>query len=68
MPKTIKCSRCREMFIKMHLSRLGQVCPWCEEDLIALDWELSRKCGLRPMTKRSMLELNQYWQKAKAAR
>ena len=70
MSKTVKCpcSRCHEPYIRIRYSRLGQVCPWCEEDLIALDRELSRKCGLRPLMTHDLLELNKYWQKAKALR
>jgi hypothetical protein len=61
MKKTLKCSRCREEFIQNYKSKLGQICPWCEEDLIALDRELSYKCGILPMTKRDIQALNIYW-------
>jgi hypothetical protein len=61
MKKTLKCSRCREEFVQNYKSKLGQICSWCEEDLIALDRELSYKCGILPMTKRDIQALNQYW-------
>ncbi len=61
MKKILKCSRCYEDFRQNYKSKLGQICPWCEEDLIALDRELSHKCGLRPMTKMEMEQLNRYW-------
>lgn len=66
MPKTIKCSRCHEMFVRERRSKFGQVCPWCEESLIATERELSRKCGLHPLTERDLLELNKYWQRLNA--
>jgi hypothetical protein len=61
MKRRVICSRCREEFIQNYKSKLGQICPWCEDDLIALDRELSRKCGLRPMTNMDVQELNRWW-------
>lgn len=65
MEKIIKCSRCNEDYALTYRSRLG-LCRWCEETLIAAERELSRKCGLYPMTKQDVEELNKYWQKKKA--
>jgi hypothetical protein len=42
---------------------MGQICQWCEENIIAAERELSRKCGLRPMTSHDVEYLNKYWQK-----
>jgi len=66
--KKVKCSRCHEMYIRTHHSRMGQICEWCERDLIELDWELSRKCGIRPMTRQDIEYLNEYWQKKRNAK
>lgn len=63
MQKKVKCSRCHEMYIPTYRSRMGQICYWCERDLIELERELSLKCGLRPMTSHDIEALNQYWQK-----
>lgn len=63
MQKKVKCSRCHEKYFPVHYSRMGQICRWCEEDIIALDKELSRKCGIRPMTWQDVEYLNKYWQK-----
>jgi len=63
MQKKVKCSRCHEKYIQTYHSKMGQICKWCEEDIIALDKELSRKCGIRPMTRHDVEELNKYWQK-----
>ena len=65
MQKRVKCSRCHEMFIMTHKSKMGQICEWCEEDIIVLERELSLKCGLRPMTRHDVEELNEYWRKKK---
>jgi hypothetical protein len=46
---------------------MGQICYWCERDLIEHERELSSKCGLRPMSKVDVEELNKYWQKKKRA-
>ena len=54
------------MFVRERRSKFGQVCPWCEEGLIATERELSRKCGLHPLTERDLLELNKYWQRLNA--
>ena len=63
----MKWSRCREDYdVRTYHSRMG-ICRWCEEDLITLDRELSRQCGLRPMGKLDVDELNKYWQKKKRA-
>lgn len=53
---TIKlCSRCHEKFIVRH-SRYGQICPWCEQSMIAEERDLCRNCGITPMTAREELE------------
>lgn len=64
MEKIVKCSRCKKEYILKYHSKMG-ICPWCEEALIAAERELSRKCGLRPMTKRDVEELNKYWSRKK---
>ncbi len=61
MKKKVKCSRCHEKFVQLYKSRMGQICPLCERDLIELDAELSYKCGIRPMTRRDVVELNRCW-------
>lgn len=68
MLKKVKCSRCHEKYLPIRYSRMGQICEWCERDLIELDWELSRKCGLRPMTKNDVEELNKYWLKKRGSK
>jgi ribosomal protein S27AE len=65
MEKIIQCPRCNENFIMSYRTRMG-ICPWCEEGLILTERELSRKCGLHPMTKTDVEELNKYWQKKKS--
>jgi hypothetical protein len=61
MPISIKCSRCREIYHPTHRSKFGQVCPWCEDDIIKTERELSIKCGLRPLNELDIIELNKYW-------
>ena len=68
MLKKVKCSRCHEKYLPVRYSRMGQICEWCEEDIIALERELSIRCGLRPMTKNDVEELNKYWQKKKSGK
>lgn len=63
MQKKVKCSRCHEKFEQIYKSRMGQICQWCEENIIATERELARKCGLRPLTSHDIEELNKYWQK-----
>jgi hypothetical protein len=65
MKQIVQCPRCHETFFMSRYPRMG-VCRWCEEDLVALDRELSRECGLRPMTKQNIEELNKYWREKKA--
>jgi len=57
----VLCSRCHEKFIPRGYSRYGQICPWCEEALIMAEKELSRQCGLQPMTELDVLNYLKYW-------
>lgn len=56
-----KCDRCHETYRPVRNSRFGQLCPWCEDDLISLERELSIRCGLRPLNALDIIELNKYW-------
>jgi len=61
MEKHVVCSRCHEKFVPRFHSRYGQICPWCEEALIMTEKELSRKCGLPPMTELEVINYLKYW-------
>ena len=61
MEKHVTCSRCHDKFVPKFRSRYGQICPWCENDLIASERELSHRCGLQPMSDLDELEFNKYW-------
>lgn len=61
-----KCSRCYEYYTQKRRSRYGQICPLCEEDMIMTERELSRKCGLRPMTEEDITKFKKYWRYRKA--
>jgi len=61
-----KCSRCHEYYTQKRRSRYGQICPWCEENMIMAERELSRKCGLHPLSEADITYLNKYWRYRKA--
>lgn len=61
MPISKQCSRCHEAYRPKRRSKFGQICPWCEEDMITAERELSFKCGLRPLYELDIVELNKYW-------
>ncbi len=65
MRKIVKCSRCHDYFIQTYKSRYGQLCRVCEKNLIAAERELSRRCGLRPMSDMDVFYLNRYWNQRK---
>lgn len=62
MEKHVICSRCHEKFVPRFHSRYGQLCPWCVESLILTERELSRRCGMEPMTELEELAYHKFWE------